>query len=116
MIIKLNPAQKIEEISSPLKEIIQKRHEEFKLKYNRRDQLVDVCSFEWRDSPEYLLERYFWSRIYNGEEVIVPEGILKLWESEGLFKQKIEIESISKGVYFANSKYKKYKITIEEIL
>lgn len=115
MIIKLNPGQKIEEISSPLKEIIQKRFEEFKLKNNRKESLVDVCSFEWKESPEYLFERHFWSSIYNGEEVIVPEEILKLWESEGFFKQKIEIESISKGVYFASSKYKKYKITIEEL-
>ena len=115
MTIKLNKAQKIEEISSPLKEIIQKRFEEYKLKNNRKDQLVDVCSFEWADSPEYLLKKDFWSDIYEGEEVIVPEGILRLWESEGFLEEKIKIESISEGVYFANSKNKRYKITIEEL-
>lgn len=115
MTIKLNPAQKIEEISSPLKEIIQKRFEEWELKYNRRDQLVNICSFEWSDSPEYKFKRNFWSDIYEGEEVIVPEGILRLWESEGFLEEKIKIESISEGVYFANSRNKKYKITIEEL-
>lgn len=115
MIIKLNPWQKIEEISSPLKEIVQKRFEEWKLKYNRKDSLVDVCSFEWRDSPEHKFENRFWQSIYDGKEVIVPEEILKLWESEGLLKEEIEIESVFKGVYFANSKNKRYKITIEEL-